>query len=174
MAPAIRAEATGDATAIRRVHELAFGQPDEARLVDALRGSEAWLPEFSLVAEEGEEVVGHVLLSRIWLTGPAGSSPAVALAPVAVLPRRQRQGIGAALVRAAIDTAQRRGERLIVVLGDPEYYGRFGFRAARSHGVTGPYDVPDPVFAVLPLAAYDPSRDRGRVDYPAAFGGLDA
>src|SRR5688572_676473 len=98
--PRVRAERPGDAGAIRRIHELAFGRPDEANLVDALRGSDAWRADLSLV---DDELTGHVLFSVAALdTGV----PILALAPVGVLPEHQGRGTGSALIRAGLERAR--------------------------------------------------------------------
>lgn len=139
--------------------------PAEVALVQALRGE----PEtFSWVAESDGDVVAHALLSRVFV-GP-GRAPALALAPVAVVPSEQRHGHGSAVVRAVLDAASAAGERIVLVLGDPAYYGRFGFRPASEFGLSGPWQVPDEAFQALPLAAYvDEPATRGMVLYPAAF-----
>ena len=128
----------------------------------------------SLVAvDASDRVVGHLLLSRVAIEGADGAAWSVpSLAPMAVLPDWQGRGAGAALVRAAIEAADARGEPLIVVLGHPGYYPRFGFVPASGHGITCPYPVPDEVFMVRSLTADDPAI-RGRVRYPACFDALD-
>lgn len=120
MSAILRAERPEDAAAIRALVTNAFGRPDEADLVDALRAGGDLT--HSLVAEEKGEIVGHIALSR--LKSPAKS---LALAPVTVAPDRQGEGIGGALIRAAIARAIADGDALIFVLGDPAYYTRFGF-----------------------------------------------
>ncbi|MER5863615.1 N-acetyltransferase [Kitasatospora sp. NPDC002040] len=161
-----RVELPSDAPATRRVHMAAFPGPDEADLVDALRRDGSWLPELSVVAvDERELIVGHVLLTRL----EVGDSGALALAPVGVAPEWQRKGIGRLLVRAALDAAAAAGEKLVVVLGDPAYYGRFGFTPAADHEVSGPFDVPAEYFQVLPLPAYD-GTPKGHCRYPEPFG----
>jgi putative acetyltransferase len=143
----------------------AFPGPDEADLVDVLRRDPAWLGEFSLVAVgERELVIAHALLTRLQV----GDDWALALAPVAVAPEWQRGGVGSLLVRAALAAADEAGERLVVVLGDPGYYRRFGFTPASEHGVTGPFDVPGGHFQARPLTAYD-GGPRGLCRYPAPF-----
>ncbi|MGF1431610.1 GNAT family N-acetyltransferase [Kitasatospora sp. LaBMicrA B282] len=161
-----RVEQPGDAPAIRRVHMAAFPGPEEADLVDALRVDPAWLPGLSLVAVDADGLVlAHALLTRLRVGEGAG----LALAPVAVAPEWQRRGVGERVVRAALAAAEEAGEKLVVVLGDPGYYGRFGFTPASRHGVSGPFEVPEGVFQVLPLAAYDGSPI-GSCEYPEPFG----
>jgi putative acetyltransferase len=161
----VRSERAGDHDGIRRVNELAFEQPTEADLVDALRDSDAWLPEFSLVAEDAGQVVGHALFTIARLDGGA---EVLSLAPMAVLPGHQRSGIGGAMVREGLERARATDYPLVAVLGHAEYYPRFGFEQASAYGITTPYDVPDEVWMVLPLPRYDPSI-RGEIVYPPAF-----
>lgn len=129
---AIRPARDDDAGGIRTVHEAAFGRYTESRLVDMLAaGGRAAL---SLVADLGGAIVGHVLLSR--LDSPEG---ALSLAPLAVLPSHQHLGIGSTLVESAIDLARKRGATAIFVLGDPAYYGRFGFSVESARPFPSPY-----------------------------------
>jgi putative acetyltransferase len=145
----LRAELPDDVPGIRRVLLAAFETAAEADLVDALRAGEAWLPELSVVAVEDGEVVAHALLSRILVAGRGGDVPALALGPVAVLPERQKQGYGSAVIREALRFAA--GESLVVVLGDPAYYGRFGFVPGATYGITGPWASFGDAWQVLPL-----------------------
>jgi putative acetyltransferase len=156
------------------VHDIvarAFGREDEAELVERLRASDVWLPGLALVARPSGEphvpIVGFAALSRITV----GGHPALALAPVAVAPEWQRKGAGSALVRTGIARAGQRGERLILVLGDPRYYGRFGFVAAIPMGIHGPYDEAGPAFQALPLSGPGPVPS-GLAVYPDLFAGL--
>jgi predicted N-acetyltransferase YhbS len=128
----------------------------------------------SLVAvDANDQVVGHLLLSRVELARVDGTSWSVlSLAPMAVVPEAQGRGAGSALVRAALAEADQRGEPFVVVLGHPGFYPRFGFVPASRHGITCPYPVPDEVFMVAPLTADDPAMS-GRVRYPACFDALD-
>jgi len=155
--------------AIREVTAAAFAPDDgslamEAWLIDALRGTEAWIPQLSLVAIEASEVVGHVLCSRAHVD----RTPVLALGPLSVRPSRQRRGIGAALVRTVVARAETMGEPMIVLLGDPAYYSRFGFRLAAEYGIEPPLPEWAPHFQVLALPAYDPSI-RGAFAYPRPF-----
>jgi putative acetyltransferase len=122
----IRDERPDDAEAIRRVHLLAFGQPDEADLVDALRQEGEVV--LSMVADQDSSIVGHVVFSRLAIRADQGVLiPALALAPMAVLPASQRQGIGSMLLTASLDQCRRRRERVVIVVGHTNYYPRFGF-----------------------------------------------
>jgi putative acetyltransferase len=165
---AVRPERPGDEDAIRRVNELAFEGPVEADLVDALRGSEAWLPELSLVAEDESGIAGHVLFSVVTLdSGPE----LLSLGPMAVAPERQRAGIGTALVEQGLAGARATGYPLVVVLGHPGYYPRFGFLPARPQGIETPYDAPDDAWMALPLPSYEEGV-KGKVRYPPAWEGV--
>jgi putative acetyltransferase len=152
-----------DAAAVRAVHEAAFGQPDEARLVSELAAE----TEVSLVATDGDEVVGHVLLSRATLSDRV---PILALAPLGVLPAHQGRGHGRALVRAAVERARATDYPLVVVVGHPAYYAKLGFEPARRLGVRCPIpDVPVEAWRALRLPAWSEDA-RGTVRYPPAFG----
>ena len=140
MIVAVRRAELEDAASIRAVHRSAFPTPGEADLVAALeRDGDAIL---SLVAERDGEVIGHVLLSTMTVTGEGRSFRALGLGPVAVLPGAQRQGIGSALIETALKQAAARGEELVFVLGDPAYYGRFGFSATAAAPFASPYAGP--------------------------------
>jgi putative acetyltransferase len=169
-AVAIRPEEPRDADATRRVLELAFGAgASEADLVEALRAAGDHVPELCLVAVAGEgEVVGHLFFSRARL---ASGHDVLALAPMAVVPERQRQGVGAQLVEDGLERAARTAFPLVVVLGHPEYYPRFGFEPAAAFGVTAPWEVPPEAWMAKPLPAYRPQA-RGLVAYPPAFGAV--
>jgi putative acetyltransferase len=165
----IRPESPGDHEAVADVTRAAFGREDEARIVDAVRASDGFVPELSLVAEEDGTVVGHVLLSYVLLEGP--DARVLQLAPVSVRPERQRRGIGSALIAEALRLADERGEPLVLVLGHPEYYPRLGFRPASELGIVPPsVEIPDEAFMAIALRSYTPGL-RGRVVFPPAFAG---
>jgi putative acetyltransferase len=145
----IRDERAEDVGAIHRTNELAFGRPDEAELVDALRGNGA--VTLSLVAEIGEEIAGHILFSPVEIVRDGDRETAVGLAPMAVLPSRQRLGIGSQLIREGIDRLRLAGHGAIVVLGHPEYYPRFGFTRASTFGLRCEFQCPDEAFMALEL-----------------------
>jgi putative acetyltransferase len=160
----IRAATPRDRAAIRSVEEHAFGQETEAGLVDALVAAGDAVVE--LVAEEEGQVVGHILFSRLHVMDGDRRFSAVALAPLAVEPSFHGTGIGGALVGEAHRRLKAAGETLSVVLGDPAYYGRFGF--AVMEGFVSRYA--GPYFQALMLAPDAPKA--GRVSYPKAFDDL--
>jgi len=157
----IRAEAPADRAAVHAVVAAAFGQPDEADLVEQLHADGAVF--VSVVAEASGEIVGHVMLSAM-----TASFRAVGLAPVSVIPARQGTGVGSALIREAIRLAREAGYAAIFVLGDQTYYGRFGFDMAAARGFISPYAGDH--FAVLALQPL--SVTTGAVDYAPAFAAL--
>jgi putative acetyltransferase len=163
---AVRPERAEDFDAARAVHEQAFGPGSpEAELVDALRADGAHVPELCLVAVDGAEVVGHIFFSRARLDG---GGDVLALAPMAVVPGRQRGGVGSALIREALRRAAATAYPLVVVLGHPDYYPRFGFEPAAAYGVEAPWEVPPEAWMVLRLPAWYAGA-RGLVVYPRAF-----
>ncbi|KUK44169.1 MAG: N-acetyltransferase [Methanothrix sp.] len=148
----IREERPEDIEAIRRINEEAFGQPAEAEIVDQLR--EACENLLSLVAVQGEEVVGHILFSTATIgeEGETYKVEGMGLAPMAVLPRCQGQGIGSLLIHNGIKMLRERGCPFIIVLGYPEYYPRFGFERASRYGIHSEWsEVPDEAFMILIL-----------------------
>jgi putative acetyltransferase len=163
----IRAERVANRSAISSVTAAAFGKQREARLVDAIRASDNFVPELSLVAELDGEIVGHVLLSYVGIEGD--SQRVLELGPMSVSPEQQRRGIGSALVRKVLQLADGRGEPLVLVLGHPWFYPRFGFRPASELGIGAPFpDLPDEVFMAVTLSGYDGAIS-GRVVLPPAF-----
>lgn len=146
----LRPERPTDVAAIRAVNERAFGQSDEAVLVDAVRARGE--RSISLVAVDGERLVGHILFTPVTIQGPDRVCEAVGLAPMAVDPGHQRRGIGSRLVAQGLDRCREAGYRIAVVLGHPAYYPRFGFVPARRHGIRFELDVPDEAFMVTELA----------------------
>jgi putative acetyltransferase len=164
--PDVRPETAADQEAIWKVLERAFAPSiGEARLVDELRAAGDLVPDLCLVALEGSEVVGHIAYSRCGLDS---GHEALALAPMAVLPDRQRGGIGSALVRESLDRAAATDFPLVVVLGHPDYYPRFGFEPGAARGIVDPYGVPPEAWMVHLLPAYTPDA-HGLVTYAEAF-----
>ena len=160
----VRPEGAPDFAAIRTVNREAFGTVAEADLVDALRANgDAAL---SLVAEDDSGVVGHILFSHLPIRTTARDVAAVALAPMSVLPRWQRCGIGSALVWAGLDFCREAGREAVVVLGHPTYYPRFGFSAHLAGPLQAPFS--GPAFMALELVP-GALNAGGVVRYPGAF-----
>lgn len=163
----MRSEEPEDYESVRRVNELALGRRNEADLVESLR--ENARPYVSLVAVVGEQVVGHIFFSPVSIESESNAFTAMGLAPMAVLPSHQNQGIGSQLVREGLKECQRIGEDIVVVLGHPNYYPRFGFKPASSNGLRSEYDVRDEVFMVAELRPGALSGRRGVVKYHSEF-----
>jgi putative acetyltransferase len=175
----IRREQATDVAPIRDVVAAAFrevahsappvdatGDPGEVALVAWLRADPAWIPGLSLVAVEGEQVVGHVVCSR----GFVDDQPALGLGPVSVLPHHQGAGVGSALMHAVLGAAEAQDETLVALLGDPAYYTRFGFVPASALSIAAPEPAWDDYFQARPLTAYDGRG--GTFRYAAPFGRL--
>jgi len=166
----IRPETPADHEAIRQVNRLAFGQDAEARLVDALR--DGGFMRASLVAEVEGQVVGHILFSDLPIIAEHGTIPALALAPMAVLPRFQRQGIGTRLVEEGLRVFRQQGHKIVVVLGHPHFYPRFGFSAILAQRLASPYS--GEAFMALELVSGALDGVAGTVVYPPPFGAFGA
>jgi len=167
----IQRETSAHTAAIRTVTAAAFARPGqphqssvEATLVDELRASDAWLPALSLVALDSAGVVGHVLGSRARVE----SSPVIAVGPLSVHPDHQRRGVGLALMHAVLGAADALDEALVVLLGDPRYYSRFGFRLAEEYGILPPVPQWRPHFQARTLTAFTPAL-RGQFRYAEPF-----
>jgi len=178
----IRRELPSDAAAVRAVTAAAFvgasysapsvepdGAPGEATLVGLLREDDAWIPELAFVACAGDAVVGHVVCTR----ARVGDDPALVLGPLSVHPDHQARGVGSALVHTVLGGADALGEPLVVLVGDPGYYSRFGFVPASALGIEPDDPALERVFQARPLAAYEPSV-RGPFTSPAPFAVLEA
>ena len=163
----IRVEIPEDYPTISAVVEAAFDDRAVAEMTEAIRASDAYVPELAFVADDGGVVVAHTMLSYLAIEGLAVR--VLQLGPMAVHPDRQRQGVGSALVRTALEAADQRGEPLVLVEGIPRYYPRFGFQPASTLGLIRPHErIPEAAWMAIPLTAYDPSI-RGRVVYPPWF-----
>jgi len=164
----IRHETAEDADAVRAVLLAAFGGDDEATLVGLLRNHGDVVA--SLVAVADNEVAGHVMFSRLAIRTDADVLRAVALAPLAVLPAFARRGIGSALVREGLRLLRDLGETVVIVVGDPAYYARFGFSTELARRLRSRYS--GPAFMALPLTPDALDGVSGDVKYPAAFDSL--
>ena len=164
----IRSETSADSGAIRAVLLAAFPTAAEADLVERLGDDGAC--QIALVAEDEGRIVGHILMSRMRVEDGGRTFRALGLAPVAVAPQRQRRGIGGRLIERALAIARERGEELVFLVGEPEYYRRFGFSAAEAAPFASPFAGP---YLMARRLADMPLPAAGHADYPPAFAGLD-
>jgi putative acetyltransferase len=167
MSVLIRPETAADHDPIRYVNRLAFGQDHEARLVDTLR--DGGYVRVSLVAEQTGQIVGHILFSDLPIITGAGTISALALAPMAVLPEFQNRGIGSALVRQGLEVCKEQGHRIVVVVGHPNFYPRFGFSSELASALASPFGGGDS-WMTLELEPGALDGVAGRVQYPPPFG----
>ena len=160
----IRAETPDDYDDIRRVNDEAFRDPIDAQLIDMIRASDRFVPELSLVAVSAGQTLGHVISSYVDLV--PGSRRVLQVGPLAVVPSHHRNGVGSALMHETIRVADEMGEPMLMLEGNPAYYGRFGFTRADAQGIEMPPECPGPQYFMLrPLGAYDPTL-QGRAVYP--------
>ena len=168
----IRVEIFQDIDAIRTINEQAFGQLQEANIVDKLRANCDGL--LSLVAFKDERIIGHILFSPVTIEGNHGILKGMGLAPMAVLPEFQRQGVGSKLIRAGLEILKKSGSPFIIVLGHPEYYPKFGFEPASRHGIKSQWEgVPDPAFMILWLDKTGINHISGVAKYRLAHVGIE-
>ena len=145
---------------------------DEYQLIKRLRAETDYEPTFDVVAKNGAtgKIVGHAMLSQITIEDGAAQTVALALAPLAVLPESQHQGVGAALIAYLEAAATQAGYPAISVLGDPAYYGRFGYVPASQYNIVASFDVPDAYYMVKALRQNALRHVQGVVHYQVAFG----
>jgi putative acetyltransferase len=166
----IRPETAADHEDIRRINDEAFGSAIEAKIVDAIRSSDRFVLELSLLAVSEGQSLGHVISSYVDLV--PDTRRVLQVGPLAVLPSHQRRGIGSALMRETIRLADERGEPLLLIEGNPAYYERFGFSRADAVGIEPPPEsLAAKYFLFRPLGAYDPAL-KGRAVYPPETFGI--
>jgi putative acetyltransferase len=168
----VRNERPGDAVAVHGVVAAAFKSRAEAELVDKLRANGRFV--LSLVAVQGGAVAGHVLLTDVIMVGRGLVPRGAGLAPLAVRPTFQRRGIGAMLVRAALERALHLGYGFVCLVGDPAYYQRFGFRPAATLGLASEFDAPPEAFLAIELAPGALAGVSGTVRYAPEFAEITA
>ncbi|MEI8196560.1 MAG: N-acetyltransferase [Phycisphaerae bacterium] len=161
----IRPENAADYSAISEVNRLAFGQDAEGELVLALRNG--GFVRLSLVAQDQGRIIGHILFSRLPILTKQGVVEALSLAPMAVCPTHQRRGIGTTLVQEGLRICRDQGHRIVIVLGHPKFYPRFGFSAALAQRITAPYS--GPAWMALELVSGVMNNLTGKADYPPPF-----
>ena len=163
----IRPERPADLTAIDAVVAAAFDRRAEADLVQRVRDNGDMV--LSLVADDESAIVGHVAFSRLWIEHDGSRSPGICLAPVSVLPDRQRKGVARALIGAGHLRLKTQGEKIVFVLGDPDYYKRFGF----SHEVATRFDCKYQGDDLQALRLSGDAPAAGEVIYSPAFADLE-
>lgn len=166
----IRPETPEEISAIYQVNQLAFDRENEARLVDNLRSN--GVVTLSLVAQMDDRIVGHILFSPVTIINGDLQWNAVALGPMAVLPGFHNQGIGSVLIRTALPKLKSAGHDVVIVLGHPEYYPRFGFKPSNPFGIQWEVNVPEEVFMVLVLHENALKGRSGIVQYHPSFNNM--
>lgn len=165
----IRPEKPSEYAEVEQIHILAFGGEQEARVVAGVRRSPHYLPDLSLVALEGNRLMGHVLFSQVGLQDQQGVMRLVAvLAPLAIHPDFQNRGAGQLLVKEGLQRLEARHTPLVLVRGHAHYYPRFGFVPSLQLGIYPPFAIAETEYMAKPLSAYT-LEHRGTVRYPAAF-----
>ena len=170
----IRQESAEDHKYVFDLIEAAFRDMElsdhkEHFLVERLRKSDAFIPELSLVAEEDEKIIGHIILTKISIVDEDIKHTSLALAPVSVLPSHQSKGVGSALIRKAHDIANHLGYNSIILVGHPDYYPRFGYVPISSYSITLPFEVPPEASMIKILNTDDFVGIKGQVEYSKAF-----
>jgi len=165
----IRTETSDDYRAVYDLNYDAFGnRNDESRLVERIRKSEGFIPELSIVAEEIGDIVGHILLCKAKVILGDESTEVIVLAPVAVKPGHQKKGIGKKLINEGLERVKDLGYGLVLLIGHPSYYPKFGFKPARQFGLElCQFDVPDDVFMVCELREGELNNIQGELQYPS-------
>ncbi len=165
----LRYENRRDYKDIIRINDLAFGQKNEGILIEHLRKNRDFLPELSIIAEKDGIIIGHILFFPVQIKSKDNSYKSVSLAPMAVLPEYQNQGIGSKLVRYGLEKCRERGYQSVIVLGHPEYYPRFGFEKASKWDIRPPFEAPDEAFMALELIEGGLKGTSGVVEYPDEY-----
>jgi putative acetyltransferase len=165
----VRGETPTDHRGITLINDLAFGQKQEGILVEKLRKKALFDPRLSLVAMEGDHMVGHILFFPVTIDSEDNSAETLSLGPMSVHPDFQRSGIGKMLVRSGLDVAKRLGYRSVVVLGHPEYYPKFGFIKASLYNIKDPFDAPGEAMMAIELDAGSLGFGGGVISYPPEF-----
>lgn len=165
----VRSEKPEDYQNIYEINKVAFGGEVEARLVNNLRKTKWFIPELSLVAEKEGKIVGHILFSVIHRKTDSNRIPVLALAPMAVLPDYQKQGIGSLMIKEGLKKCKKLGYKIVVLVGHPDYYPRFGFVKASEKGLKLPFDAPDEAFMVNEIIPNSLTGIIGTIEYPPEF-----
>lgn len=165
----IRSEKKQDYNKITEINNLAFGQKNEGKLIENLRKTDNFITELSLIAENDNEMIGHILFYPVIIKSENTKYKSLALAPMSVIPKYQRKGVGTKLVIEGLNIATKLGYESVIVLGHSEYYPKFGFKPASKWNIKAPFEVPDNVFLALELKANSLKDKSGIVEYPKEF-----
>jgi predicted N-acetyltransferase YhbS len=167
----LRQETQEDFKDVFDLNHIAFGQENEARLIDALRkNTKAFVPELSIVATKNNKVVGHILFTKIKIKDDNGNlNESLGLAPMAVRPEFQKFGIGGQLIKRGFEVANELGFKSVIVLGHEHYYPKFGFQPANKWNIKAPFDIPPNVFMAIELAPDGLKNISGTAVYPKEF-----
>ncbi|MFX1521000.1 MAG: GNAT family N-acetyltransferase [Promethearchaeota archaeon] len=164
----IRQEVKEDYKRVYEINKMAFGQENESKLIEKIRRGPNFVPELSLVAEKDNEIVGHILFSKMKIVGES-EYETLMLAPLAVIPKLQKQGIGGKLIKKGIEKAIELGFDSIIVVGHKDYYPKFGFQKASKWGVQCPFEVPEGAFMAIELTEKALENKAGVVQFPEEF-----
>ncbi|UCG71217.1 MAG: N-acetyltransferase [Thermoplasmata archaeon] len=164
----IRQEQKSDHQKVYDINKQAFNQENESKLIEKIRNGENFVPELSLVAELNGEIVGHILFSKIKIIGDA-EYESLSLAPMAVAPKHQKQGIGGELVKTGLETAKKLGFESVILVGHSDYYPRFGLKKSSLWGIKCPFEVPDEAFMAIELVEDSLKNKKGYVQFPKEF-----
>jgi predicted N-acetyltransferase YhbS len=165
----IREESKNDYDKIKKINDLAFGQENEGKMIEALRKTVDYNPKLLLVAERKKKIVGYILFYPIKIKNEIEELTVLSLAPMAVHPEYQNQGIGSKLVKRGIEVARKYGFSAVIVVGHPKYYPRFGFKPASNWGIKLPFDIPNNVFLAIELKEKSLKKCNGTVVYPKEY-----
>lgn len=168
----IRPEHKNDISAISMLNDMAFGQEAEGELILKLRKNKNFIKDLSLVACMGNEIIGHILFSKITIKNKNETFESLALAPMSVIPEFQGLGIGSELIKKGLQKATKLGFESVIVLGHENYYPKFKFTPANQFQITCPFEVPDANFMAIELKKGSLDSVSGCVVYPKEFNDL--
>jgi len=165
----IRPEQKDDYDSILRINDEAFGRENEGLLVSALRKTSKFISDLSLVAEMDNNLIGHILFYPLTIKTKTGDKDVLSLAPISVLPRYQNKGIGCKLMKKGMGECKKTKYDVIIVVGHPNYYPRFGFKSASKWKIQLPIEAPDEAFMAFELKENTIDKYAGTVVFPKEY-----
>ena len=168
----IRPELQTEYQLVEKVNRDAFNRDEEANLVQKLRSTPNYIPELSLVACNKNEIIGHIMFTKVRIINEDTEYSSIALGPMSVLPKFQKKHIGSQLVLAGLDAAKELGHPHVIVLGHENYYPKFGFVPAKTFGLLPSFDVPSTYFMARELSKDSLAKIKGFVVYDDVFSEL--